>query len=192
MTSRPDVPDRARSTPSRTRRIALAAAVVATTLIADLLTKAWAWNTLRLQGAKSAIAGVLHFEFSFNTGSAFGMFRDASWGHGFFIAVILVAVLVLARLALRLPTDRAAPFVGIGLAMGGALGNLHDRLFRELLIVGEGFRPGVVDFIVVFLGKGRRWPAFNIADVVLLVGVALIFHDLSRHAAADDTSDAEA
>ena len=96
------------------------------------------------------------------------------------MAVTLGVSVVLLRLAFKLPTSPAAPFVAVGLTAAGALGNLHDRLFRELLIVGEGIRPGVVDFIVVFVGKGRRWPAFNVADVALLIGGSVLFWFLAR------------
>ena len=159
------------------------------TLALDLSTKAWAWNTLRPRGPRGVIAGRLQFEFSFNTGSAFGMLRDASWGHAFFVTVSVVLALVLLSLAWRLPTRSASPFVGIGLTLGGVLGNLHDRLFRELLIVGEGMRPGVVDFIVVFYAKSKRWPAFNVADVTILAGVVLIFLFLYRYTGQDEGGD---
>lgn len=167
--------------PTRLRRLALCGSVLAVTAALDLATKAWAWNNLRPKGPRGVIAGRLQFEFSFNTGSAFGMLREASWGHGFFIAMSLMVLGVLASLAWRLPTRAAGPYLGIGLAAGGVLGNLHDRLFRELLIVGEGMRPGVVDFIVIFYAKGKRWPAFNVADIAILVGVALIFTFLYRY-----------
>jgi signal peptidase II len=161
--------------PERLVRLVLTGAVAGSTTAVDLLTKAWAWDTLRTQGARGVIAGRLQFEFSFNTGSAFGMLRDASWGHAFFLTISVLLILVLVSLAWRLPTRTATPFWGIGLALGGVLGNLHDRLFRELLIVGEGMRPGVVDFIVVFYAKHKRWPAFNVADITILVGVVLVF-----------------
>lgn len=154
--------------PARGSRIALTAAVAALSLALDLGTKAWAWNTLRDAPGWIVRKGLLHFEFAFNTGSAFGFLRDASWSRFFFIAITLAAIGYLARLVQTLPAKGKAAFVAIGLIAGGALGNLYDRLFR----VYEG-AYGVVDFIVVFYWPGQRWPAFNIADAVLVAGVIL-------------------
>lgn len=154
--------------PPRGPRVALAAAVAAICVGLDLWTKAWAWDTLRDAPAWIIRQGLFHLEFAFNTGSAFGFLRDAEWSRWFFIAITLVAIGYLARLALTLPTRARAPYVAIGLIAGGALGNLHDRLIR----VYEG-AYGVVDFIVVFYWPGHRWPAFNVADAVLVAGVLL-------------------
>ena len=73
----------------------------------------------------------------------------------------------------------------IALVMGGALGNLHDRLFRMMETRGE-MRHGVVDFIKVFYWPGKEWPTFNVADVALVVGVGLLFVFLSKHGDALD------
>lgn len=154
--------------PARGSRLALTAIVTAASLALDLWSKAWAWDTLRDAPGWIVQKGLLHFEFAFNTGSAFGFLRDASWSRLFFIAITVAALIYLARLAQTLPTRGRAAFVAIGLIAGGALGNLWDRLFR----VYEG-AYGVVDFIVVFYWPGHRWPAFNIADAVLVAGVIL-------------------
>lgn len=154
--------------------------VAAASLGLDLLTKAWAFDHLRLRGSHLVVPGVLHFEFAFNTGSAFGFLSDAAWGRGFLIAVSLAVVAYLLRLASPIPRPPLAALWGIGLAVGGALGNLHDRLFRTLLVFGEGLRHGVVDFIVVFYWPGRRWPAFNVADVCILLGMGLLVLHLHR------------
>jgi signal peptidase II len=178
--------------PGRRGRIILALVVAAIALALDLRTKAWAWDTLRLEGRQKLIDGFLHFEFAFNTGSAFGMLRNAPWARIAFVIVTLAALVYLARLAFTMKTDRASGFVAIGLITGGALGNLHDRLLRSMLLFGEGERHGVVDFIVVFYWPGRRWPAFNIADVVLLVGVGLFLLWLHRTRDATEGLPAEA
>jgi signal peptidase II len=172
--------------PRRPHRLVLCTATAAATATADLATKAWAWKTLRLQGPRGAIDGVLQFEFGFNTGSAFGMLRDASWGHAFFVSTAVVLLVWMSWLAWRLPVRSKTGFMGVGLVVGGTLGNLHDRLFRELLIVGEGIRPGVVDFIVVFYAPSRRWPAFNLADVALVLGASLVLATLARRCPSGD------
>lgn len=155
----------------------------------DLGSKAWAWQAVRIEGRKRIIDGLLHFEFAFNTGSAFGMLNDQSWARVFFIVVTVGALLYLTWLAVTLPTVSRLPFTAIGLITSGALGNLHDRLFRTMLVFGQGERHGVVDFIVVFYWPKKRWPAFNLADVFLLVGVGLFLIWLRRTSAREDDED---
>ena len=154
--------------PSRLRPVLVTVSAAVVFLVLDLWSKAWAWDNLRFKPRVPVIEKWFYLDFSFNIGSAFGFLRDASWSRLFFIAITVAALLYLARLAQTLPTRGRAAFVAIGLIAGGALGNLWDRLFR----VYEG-AYGVVDFIVVFYWPGHRWPAFNIADAVLVAGVIL-------------------
>jgi signal peptidase II len=164
------------STPSRSGRIALVLGVLVPTLALDLWTKAWAWDNLRQQAGKVIVDGFFRLEFAFNTGSAFGLLRDADWARAFFIIVTVAALVYMARLALTLPTRAPSGFVAIGLIAGGAIGNLHDRFVRIFLD-----HHGVVDFIVVNYWPGKRWPAFNIADAALVAGVLLFMIYLRRH-----------
>jgi signal peptidase II len=194
--------------PSRNARLLLCGACLVGALGLDLVSKAWAWETLQGRPGIVVQPGVLVLDFAFNTGSAFGMLADADWARTFFIIVTLAALVYLARLATTLPTRWGSAFVALGLIMGGALGNLHDRLLRirsvrtyfddlpfsELLsnataISGsltetrhyaEIDHYGVVDFIVVYYWPHRRWPAFNVADIALTVGVALFMLYLHR------------
>lgn len=93
-----------------------------------------------------------------NTGSAFGMFR--SLGNTFFIIISSLAMIVVAALIVRYREDR----VPLALVLGGAAGNLMDRVIH-------GY---VVDFLDIFIGR-HHWPAFNIADSALTIGIALLF-----------------
>ena len=158
---------------TRPRRVLLALSVAAAVLTADLGSKAWAWSHLRRGGREVALDGWLRFEFAFNTGSAFGLFRDVDGARLGFIVVTVAALAYLSHMLSRLPLRRPAAFVAVGLFAGGALGNLHDRLFRELWIFPDGDQFGVVDFIVCSWGA-RTWPAFNLADVGLACGVVLL------------------
>ncbi len=171
----PDQADTGDVPPSRAGRLLLVVIVLALVLALDLGTKAWAWEHVRGH-SRRIIDGLLHFEFGFNTGSAFGMFRGQAWARVAFITITTVALAALGRLVMLMSTRHASSFVAAGLLAGGALGNLYDRLFRTL-----GTRHGVVDFIVVFYWPGRRWPSFNIADAALLAGVLLFLIYLSRH-----------
>lgn len=145
-------------------------------LALDLATKAWAYATLRGHRPLVIIEGRLELVFAFNTGASFGLLSEPSWSRALFIGVTVFALGYLGRLSATLPDRAWLARVGVGLMMGGALGNLHDRLVRTHAAWGEEPRHGVVDFIVVYLGPDNPWPAFNIADAALLLGVvALLF-----------------
>jgi signal peptidase II len=164
--------------------LAVSAAVV---LAADLWSKAWAWANLREGKTVTVVENWLYFEFGFNTGSAFSFLREAEYGRALFIVVTLVALAYMARLAATLPTRWPSAYVAIALVSGGALGNLHDRLFRQMDVRGE-VRHGVVDFIKVFYWPDKPWPTFNVADIALVVGVGLLFIFLTRHGETIDAA----
>jgi signal peptidase II len=105
-----------------------------------------------------------------NRGIAFGMFSDSS-GFGPILALISAAAIILIGFLLW-QNQSAGKLGGIALALmlGGAAGNLIDRLVR-----GQ-----VVDFLDFYVG-GYHWPAFNIADSAICVGAALLFLDLVTH-----------
>jgi signal peptidase II len=92
-----------------------------------------------------------------NTGAAFGMFRGL--GSGFFIVISAAAIIFVTMLMLR----NAYDLFGLSLILGGAVGNLIDRL-----VYGK-----VVDFVDIFVGD-FHWPAFNVADSSLTVGIGII------------------
>jgi signal peptidase II len=99
-----------------------------------------------------------------------------------------LALLYMGHLARTLPTRFWSAFVAIGMVASGALGNLHDRFLRTMIVDGSE-RYGVVDFIKVFYWKGKPWPTFNVADVALVGGVLLLLWFLLRHG---DVLDAQA
>jgi signal peptidase II len=99
----------------------------------------------------------LHLVFVTNKGAAFGMFRNI--GGSFFIAASVIAIIFVVFLLIRGKEDR----IGLSLILGGAIGNLIDRI-----LYGQ-----VIDFIDLSIGK-YHWPAFNIADSALSVGVTII------------------
>jgi signal peptidase II len=105
-----------------------------------------------------------------NTGSAFGMFK--SLGNVFFIAAAAIAIAVVAVLIVR---NREGRF-GLSLILGGAAGNMADRLIR-------GY---VVDFLDFYAG-GRHWPAFNVADSALTVGIGLLLLQSFLHGGSGRT-----
>ncbi len=104
------------------------------------------------------ITSFFNLVFVENLGSAFGMFK--SLGVYFFIAVAIIATVLVTVLILKDPQNRLA----FSLVLGGALGNLTDRVFN---------RGAVIDFFD-FHVSGYHWPAFNIADIGLTVGIAML------------------
>lgn len=142
--------------PAAARRLPVAVLVVAAAVLAvDQLTKWWALEAL--SDGPVHVAWTLDLSLTFNTGTAFSLGSDL----GPVIALVAVGVVVVLLRSGVATASRAAA-VAVGLVLGGALGNLADRAFRE----GDGVLGGaVVDF--VDLGW---WPVFNVADAAIVVG----------------------
>lgn len=137
----------------------LSLAIGAIWVVLDQLSKHWAVN--RLSGGRIIhVIGSLQLNLSFNSGMAFGKGK----GFGPVVGVIALVVVVVILVGLRTGASRLGA-VAVGLVVGGAVGNICDRLFR-----GDGwFRGSVVDFIDV-----QWWPVFNLADVGVTLGGALL------------------
>ncbi len=146
---------------TRRRALAVTAAAAAPVVLLDQLTKWWALEALS-DGA-THLFWTLDLRLTFNTGAAF------STGPGLtpfltIAGVVLVGVLVLMSSA----AERTAAAVSLGFLLGGALGNLSDRLFRD-------HGGAVVDFI-----DFNWWPVFNVADIALFCGGALLVLTTAR------------
>jgi signal peptidase II len=146
---------------SGSRRLAIALVVMAVVITCDQLTKWWA--VTRLVDGPVHVIGTLDFELALNRGSAFILFQGQT-----FLLVLVAAVLIVGLLVLvwRSPTTGRAAV--LGLILGGALGNLSDRLFRS-------DHGAVVDFIALHF-----WPTFNLADASIVVGCGLLLISLVR------------
>jgi signal peptidase II len=139
----------------------LAGAIV----VLDQITKAIVLERLPLGVPVPVIDGLLSLTLVLNPGLAFGLLGGVPSAWRWVVAALsLVALAVLARVALRVVPDGGwAGRLAIGLIFGGAVGNLIDRA-----------RFGaVVDFVDVYW-RGWHWPAFNVADSAITVGVALL------------------
>jgi signal peptidase II len=141
------------------RRGALWLFSVATLVFAlDRATKVWAER--RLPGDPiEVIPGVLTFRFATNPGGAFSLGQDAPW----FFAAASIAVSVLIVVTAFRHTN-VVTAVALGSVLGGALGNLTDRLIR-----GERFTGQVVDFVDL-----QIWPVFNVADAAIVAGAVVL------------------
>lgn len=158
--------------------------VIALAVIAlDQLTKHWAVTSLGTD-REIDLFWTLRLNLAFNNGMAFGQ------GQGFGPVIAVVATVVIVYLLVSLQTEASTMgTIGMGLLIGGAAGNLIDRLFRG----DDGFlQGGVVDFIDL-----QWFPIFNVADIAINVGAALLIlnsilaarahrHDESAAQVADD------
>lgn len=151
-------------TRSANLRMALVAAVI---FVCDQATK---WSVLRFlnqNNERVVIDGFFKFVHWGNTGAAWSLFKDKNH----YLAIVsLVALLALFVWRHHFDTRTPTGQLALGLIFGGILGNLYDRLFRE----------HVIDFIRFYLyrrGSGEEigFPAFNIADSAICVGVGLLF-----------------
>jgi signal peptidase II len=141
--------------------LALAAAVA----VLDQATKAVIQSVLA-PGERVPVIPFLDLVLVFNAGAAFSFLADQSgWQRGFFVAVALGASLLIVHLLRRHADERLFCF-GLGLILGGAIGNLWDRV-----VLGH-----VVDFVLLHAG-GYHFPAFNVADSAITVGAALLIWD---------------
>ncbi len=138
----------------RAKRTVLLGAVAAAVLALDVLTKAWV--VAELEGRRQLEYGQLLIRVSRNPGAAFSFAEGATI---LFTLVAVAVVVVIARVSTRLRSVGWA--LSLGLLLGGATGNLVDRLFRS---PGVG-RGAVVDFI-----DFQVWPSFNVADSGIVVG----------------------
>jgi signal peptidase II len=140
--------------------LAIAVAVV----FVDQLTKQWIMTNFALHEQQSIIPGFFDLVYVTNTGAAFGFLAGSkTWlRQVFFIAVSIVALVVIIYAYDHLKKQTRIFIYALGLIAGGAVGNLIDRL-----------RFGsVVDFLDFYLGT-HHWPAFNAADSAITTGVAL-------------------
>jgi signal peptidase II len=138
--------------------------IMAVTVLADQLTKAWIVHSFDLYGLQEIIPGFFNLVYVTNTGAAFSMLADiqSAWKHYFFLLIGAVAAVGLTVAAYRMRKDNRLYGVALALICGGALGNVIDRV-----------RLGsVVDFLDFHL-QGYHWPAFNVADSAICIGAGL-------------------
>jgi signal peptidase II len=150
--------------PSRRPRTRLLLLLAAGVLVADLVTKVIVVATVEPGEDIRLLGGALYLTQLRNVGAAFSFAEGATV---LFSLVAVVVAVVIVRTAKRMYSTGWA--VTLGLVLGGALGNLIDRIFRD-----PGFlRGGVVDFLSVFGPDGSVWPVFNVADSAIVCGGVL-------------------
>ncbi|MGD0947286.1 MAG: signal peptidase II [Candidatus Binatia bacterium] len=148
-------------------------AVAAGVLLLDQLTKWYIRHSFALYESVTVIDSLFHITHVRNAGGAFGLLNQAArvWRLPFFLAVSCIAVGVLLAFVRRIQPGQRWLLLALGAILGGALGNLVDRMAS-----GE-----VTDFLD-FHWHGYHWPAFNLADSCITAGmVILLLHSLFGH-----------
>jgi signal peptidase II len=147
------------------RRLAPWLLVAAVVAVLDQTTKAIVQGALA-PGARVEVLPFLDLVLVFNAGAAFSFLAGAGgWQRTLFIAIAVAAAVLIVHLLRRHPDERLF-CAGLALILGGALGNLWDRV-----ALGH-----VVDFVLLH-ARGWHWPAFNVADSAITVGAAALIWD---------------
>jgi len=149
---------------------------VAAIVICDQITKAIVDRTMSLYDSIPIIDGLFNLTYVRNTGAAFGIFAGSHevFRRPFLIGVSIVAIGFILVMLRRLREDATGLAVALAFILGGAIGNLIDRI-----VYGE-----VIDFLDVYWST-YHWPAFNIADSFITIGVTITLFYLVR-AKGDD------
>jgi len=145
------------------------AAVTAASLVIDQATKILVDRVMALHQSIPVIDGLFSITYVRNRGAAFSFLANFDYRRPFFIAITLVAMIAILVTFCKLRDDQRLATVSLSLIFSGALGNLLDRVR-----LGE-----VIDFLDVYW-KTHHWPAFNVADSAICVGVALLALDMVR------------
>jgi len=165
--------------------------VSAVSLILDVLSKAWAEIVLSRRPFDNPslvlIKDHLTLTIAYNKGGAWGLLQDAAETvrRPFFFAVSVLAVLFIVSLYSKLGRGQRALMWGLPLVLGGALGNLSDRVTRSSVIDFIDYRADwvlsmntLVARLVPRWGLTDHWPTFNVADIAICIGVGLMAVDM--------------
>lgn len=165
MTESPSEPSGRRVPTIAAPTVLLLAVIAATVLAADIVTKVVAVAVLEGREPVELLGGLVYLQLIRNPGAAFSLVTGYTW---LLTIVAIGVVVVIIRVARRLRSTGWA--VALGLVLGGALGNLVDRIFRS----PGPLRGEVVDMVSVFGPDGMRFPVFNLADSAIVTGGALL------------------
>jgi signal peptidase II len=131
----------------------------------DRVTKWTISRRLSLHDGIQVIPGFFRIIHAENPGAAFGIFADSpsQWKLGMLIGFSIIALVIVSGLLWKNSHTMTSTGIGLALILGGAVGNLWDRLVSHQ----------VVDFLLFYLGP-HQWPAFNVADSAIVVGAGLL------------------
>lgn len=147
-------------------------------IVLDQITKAWAVEGLEAV-RRIEVTSFFNLTLAYNTGAAFSLLADAGgWQRWFFAALSSVVAILLVVWLSRLSRAERLLSVALALVLGGALGNLYDRI-----MLGH-----VVDFLD-FHWQGRHFPAFNVADSAITTGAVLLIWETLFHKQSGEATD---
>ncbi len=135
----------------------------------DRISKWTIAHRLSLHDSVQVIPGFFRIIHTENPGATFGIFADSpsEWKVGLLIFFSVIALLIVSALLWKSGHRLTTTGVGLSLILGGALGNLWDRLVSR----------HVVDFLLFYVGR-YQWPAFNLADSAIVVGAGLLVFEI--------------
>jgi signal peptidase II len=138
-------------------------------LALDRLTKRLIAQRLTLHDSIQVIPGFFRIIHTENPGAAFGLFADSPtpWKVALLILFSVIALLIVFALLWKNSHRLTTTGVGLSLVLGGAIGNLWDRIVSR----------HVVDFLLFYIGR-YQWPAFNLADSAIVVGAGLLVFEI--------------
>lgn len=145
-------------------------------VVLDQLTKIIVDRSMPLHQSTPIIDGLFNLTYVRNTGAAFGIFAGSAeiFRRPFLILVSILASVFIIVMMKRLSEKETGLITGLSFILGGAIGNLIDRV-----IYGE-----VIDFLD-FYWRNYHWPAFNIADSFITIGVGIMLYRLYKHEGDD-------
>jgi signal peptidase II len=149
------------------------ATIATVSLVGDLASKAWAEKRLSDYSTIEVIKNYFSFSLAKNRGGAWGVFQNQpeDQRRAFFLVVSGMAILFIAAMYRRAHPHQKALKWGLPLVLGGALGNVFDR-------IRYGHVIDFIDFYIVQNGQARHWPTFNVADMCICIGVVLMAIDM--------------
>jgi signal peptidase II len=143
--------------------------IAAIVLLLDRLAKWAVARNIPLHDSVAIIPGFFHLTHVQNTGAAFGLFAESSaqWKAGALVSFSVIALVIVSALLWKNGHALSTTTIGLSLILGGATGNLWDRM-----MAGR-----VVDFLDFYVGS-YHWPAFNVADSAIVVGAILLVSEI--------------
>ena len=142
-------------------------------LALDLVSKYWIESTLQF-GEQIPVTSFFNLVLTYNPGAAFSFLSEQSgWQRWFLSGIASIAAIVIIFLLNKYQLEKLFCWA-LSLILGGAIGNLYDRI-----MLGH-----VVDFLDFYVGT-YHWPAFNIADSAIFIGTALMIYDSFRNKKED-------
>ena len=143
--------------------------IAAAVLLLDRLAKWAVASNIPLHDSVTVIPGCFHLTHVENTGAAFGLFAEstAQWKIGALVSFSVIALMVVSALLWKHSHSLSTTTIGLALILGGATGNLWDRM-----LTGH-----VVDFFDFYVGS-YHWPAFNVADSAIVIGAILLVSEI--------------